>query len=437
MANAWKPRNCCNKSELALFEERPVQTDIEGYTMSKVYPLNPVSASSGPIEFHIEGNGDSYIDMDNLFLYVKFKVTKEDGTALAATDKVFPTNNLLHSMFSDITCLMNGTQIEGGNHMYPYKAYLTNLLLFGEGAKKNQLQMSGFAKDTAGKMNDAANTGFTTRQTWISASRTHDLMGPIHLDICHQGKLILPQVDVRLKLTRTKNDFVLVSLKPDDTTDALKAKIKIEEAFLKVRRVQVASDVIRLHEGHLSRQNAVYPYQRTEMYTYTISTGSQSHVKDGLFAGQMPKLLVMGFVNNDDYNGKYESNPYVFRHKNVNYIGLLRDGMPIPHMALTPDFANLMVGEEYMNLMDAMELGAEDGDIDISRNDFANGYSLFVFNLSPDKAIAGHGQPMRDGNLRIELKFKQALDKAINVVLMAIFDGELQISRLRKVTLDN
>lgn len=426
----WKPQESASKSELAVFAQRPVQTEIQGWSFQKIYPLNNVKGSSGPIEFYIQGSAEDYIDLDNTLLCLKVRVKKADGTNLGENDNVAPVNNWMHSLFSDITCSLNETQVEGGNHMYPFKAYLTNLLLYGKEAKNCQLQASGFAKDEAGKMNDAANTGFVTRKSWIKESRLHDLVGPLHLDICQQGKLLINQVDVRLKMTRSKVEFNVLSL-GDAPIDC---SVDIEEAYLKVRRVHVSPDIIRQHEAGLAVQNAVYPIQRTTMQTYTIAQGSKSHVKENLFHGQLPKMIFLGLVLNEDFNGKKDRNPFLFKHSKLTQIGVYKDGIPVPSIPLTPDFQNGNYTEEYMALMDAMDMTSSDGDIGITRNDYTNGYTLFAFNLSPDKVIAGHGQPLRDGNLRIEMMFAEALTKAINVITMAIFDDEIQISRLRKVT---
>lgn len=437
----WKPRNGCSKSELAIFAQRPVQTDIEGWNFEYIYPLNNVKGNSGPIEFNIQGSAEDYIDLDNTLLCLKVRVKQSNGMDLQNTAKVAPVNNWLHSLFSDVTCTLNETRIEGGNHMYPYKAYLTNLLLYGENMKRCQLQTSGFAKDKAGSMNADTNTGYTTRKAWIQGSRLHDLVGPLHLDICQQGKLILNQVDIRLKLTRTSPAFNLLSFGTaaqggNEAVEPLNCTVDIEEACLKVRRVQVSADTRRQHETGLALQNAIYPIQRTEIFTYTISSGTQSNVKENVFLGRLPKMVILGLVNNEDFNGKLDTNPFNFRHKNTIQVGLYKDGKPIPHEALTPNFANGLYTESYINLMDTLDLTHADADIGLTRNDFANGYTLFAYNLSPDKVIAGHGQPLRDGNLRIEMKFSEALDKAINVMVMAIYDDEIQISRLRKVTVD-
>ena len=78
-----------------------------------------------------------------------------------------------------------------------------------------------------------------------------------------------------------------------------------------------------------------------------------------------------------------------------------------------------------------------DGDIGITKNDFANGYTIYGYILSPDGKTGGNvGQPIANGNIRIELKFANALAQAINVVCMAVYDDEVQISQMRRVTVD-
>ena len=65
---------------------------------------------------------------------------------------------------------------------------------------------------------------------------------------------------------------------------------------------------------------------------------------------------------------------------------------------------------------------------------FIEGCTLFVFNLTPDLSASGAcGQPYQTGNLRLELKFAAALTEGINVVVMAICDGRVEITKQRQV----
>jgi hypothetical protein len=64
----------------------------------------------------------------------------------------------------------------------------------------------------------------------------------------------------------------------------------------------------------------------------------------------------------------------------------------------------------------------------------SGGRTLFVFNLTPDLSASGAcGQPYQTGNLRLEMKFLKSLPEAINVIIMAIRDGRVEITKKRQV----
>ena len=63
------------KSELDLFTIPMTQTAIENNTY--------VEVPSAPLEFFIAGNGEDYIDLNNTLLYLRIKITRTDGGAIA------------------------------------------------------------------------------------------------------------------------------------------------------------------------------------------------------------------------------------------------------------------------------------------------------------------------------------------------------------------
>ena len=74
---------------------------------------------SGPIEFEISGSGEDYIDFANTVLYVKAKITANDGTNLVADAAVGPANLFLHSLFSQVDISLNGTLVTPSTNTYP------------------------------------------------------------------------------------------------------------------------------------------------------------------------------------------------------------------------------------------------------------------------------------------------------------------------------
>ena len=72
----------------------------------------------------------------------------------------------------------------------------------------------------------------------------------------------------------------------------------------------------------------------------------------------------------------------------------------------------------------------------ISLEDFANGFTLFAFDLSPDLDDGGHFHLIKQGNVRLELHFNAALPETINVIVYAEFDNVIKVDKARIVLFD-
>lgn len=430
----------CGKSELGLFDPRPVQTSMERATYVDVHPLSS-PAGGGPIEFFIPSSSDDYLDLNDTMFYVRGKVAMPDKSNLTNNADIALSNIPLASLFSDVSVVINDRQVEGGHHLYPYKTYLSFLLRFNKEAMQTHVRAAGFYKDEHGQMDNAGQRGFDERKRLIAQSQAFEFCGPLTLDMFQQNRYLLPNSDIRLKFLRHKPEFALIShdipnVGVNPGIPAIKGLIDIEQAILFVRRVKVSPSVLRGHLTGLDTFNAMYPIQRTEMQTFTITSGTQSFNKENIFRGQLPKLLVMAMVDNDAFNGVYNKNPFNFQHYNLNFLALYRDGEATPFRPFQPDFTRSLCMLDYMSIFQSLELWNKDETIPITFDEFQAGYTIYAFNLAPDLALMGHEQPYRDGNLRLEFKFAAPLANTINVVLMALFDGRIEVTKARDVLLD-
>ena len=104
------------------------------------------SVEQTDIEFLIPSDSDTYID-PNIKLFNRGKLFKTDGTDLAETDYVAGVNNLLHSLFSQCTISLNGTQISQASENYNYRAYLESLLSYATDAADSHLRMAYWELD--------------------------------------------------------------------------------------------------------------------------------------------------------------------------------------------------------------------------------------------------------------------------------------------------
>ena len=431
----------CTLSQLDLFTVPPTQTSVVNGAWTEFFPVSSITSDTAPIEFNING-GDEYLDMSSTILQVQVKVTNADGTILEDQDAVGPVNLLLQSLFSQVDISLNGCLVSHSSSTYPYRAMFETLLNYGKDATESQLTSSLFYKDTASKMDNPNpfagggnyNQGLRKRANMTSTSKVVDLSGPLHTDICFQGKYLLNGVDVKMKLHRAKDTFCLMS-----SVDDAAFKVKVLGASLMIRKVAISPTIVLAHAKALEQGTAKYPIKRVLVKSFTIPQGDLSITKEGLFTGQIPSRLVIGLVDNAGYNGSYKLNPYNFQHFNVNKFGIFIDGQQVPHRPFTPKFSE-NGGQQYIlnyqTLYSGLNRLYKNHGLCVSREDFPNGYALTCLDLTADYSGGGHFNLRKNGNLRLELSFAEALPSTVNVVVYAEFDQVLEIDRSRNVYIE-
>ena len=139
-------------------------------------------------------------------------------------------------------------------------------------------------------------------------------------------------------------------------------------------------------------------------------------------------------VKSSGFNGDDAEDPFYFDHFDVSSIGLYKDGQALPHRQIyTPDFTNKLFTLDYVKSMiqntQHLNTNLNNG---IGMDRFSKGYTFFTFNLTPDFDMDQPQLP-RDGNLRLDIQFRKKLAHAINVIVYATFDSQLQITKDRQI----
>ena len=422
----------CTKSELDLFSIPPTQTSMEQGSWVEYHPLTTVTDGS-PIEFDISGTGEDYIDFSNTMLYVRAKVTQNNGDDLADDAAVGPVNLFLHSLFSQVDISLNGTLITASTNTYPYRALLETLLSYGEDAKKTQLTSALFYKDQAGRMDSvdfaaaAVNGGLAKRRALVAGSREFDMMGRLRADIFFQDRYIINEVGIKIKLVRSKDLFCLMGA----------CKVKILHAAMFVRKVKLMPSVFLAHAKTLERGTAKYPIRRVVCKSFAVPQNYLDVSHEKLFSGQLPTRIVIGLVSNRAFNGHAGSNPFNFQHFNLSEIGLYLDGQQ-QHVVrpIQPDYAHGQYIRAYNSLFVGTGKIYKDEGLYITREDYGNGYALYAFDLTADLGEDDHFSLVRQGSVRLALKFSQALAATITVVAYAEFENVIEVDRDRNVVFD-
>ncbi|XP_069478476.1 uncharacterized protein F54H12.2-like [Ambystoma mexicanum] len=283
----------------------------------------------------------------------------------------------------------------------------------------------------AGHMEDCAldgnNKGFIKRASYATASRNFDLLGRLHTDLFFQEKLVVNGVDLKIKLSQNKDAFC------PNSGDAEVYKLVIVSASLFIKRVNVSPPVRLAHADALQVSNLKYPVERTSLKIFSVPACSRVASQDNLFLGQLPKIIVIGFVDNTAFSGDYASNPFNFKYYRINYAALFKDGVVIPAKPYSHSFQNKNTVREYLGLVGKH---MRDKGFVIPRDDYDAGYTLLAFDLRPDNTSSGHYNLIRNGNLRIEVRFAVNLPNTVNLIIMAIFDSVIELNNQRQVLYD-
>ena len=428
----------CLRSELDLFSLPPTQTAVDGSQWVEHSPVSTITSSS-PIEFIVSGSGEDYMDLNNTLLEVKACIKTTNNSPVDAAVAVAPINNTLHSLFSQIDVSLNDVNVSSATTTYPYRAYIETHLNYGTDAKKSRLQAAMYFIDDNLTVSNpipdsssARNMGLKRRHGICTAKPTFDMIGPLHVDVFNQSKYMLNGVTMKVRMTRSKDSFVLMA--KSDVTESF--KVDILSAKLFVRKLKITPSLCMAHERILQQKTVKYPITRVECKVIHLPQGQKSFTHDNLFLGQLPKRIVLGLVDNRAFNGDISLNPYNFQHGNLNYLAVHLDGQQVPWAPLQPSFS----GSSYIRAFYTQFTGGDGISSDtgntIGREQFVNGHALYCFDLTPDlsSSCGHHFSVTKSGNLRLELAFEVALSITGNVLVYSEFDNVIEIDKDRKVT---
>ena len=423
----------CTLAELDLFSAPMTQLSIEDKVYTEIMPLSAIT-ENGPIEFFITGDGEKYLDLNDTLLHLRVKITNADGTDLANDAPVGLINYPLNTLFSQCDVTLGDRLISQSSATHPYRAVIETLLNFSEDTLKSQFSAGLYYKDTAGAIDsivttNGPNRGLNQRAAATANSREVHLMGPLHGDVFFCERLLLNSVDMRIKLTRTGEAFCLTGAR--DST----FRLMILGASLFIKKVSVSPAVRLGHTSALMRGNALYPLSRVNVKTYSIPENSRICNQENLFLGAMPKYIVLGMVHHEAFTGRRDLSPFNFKHMDIEYLALCQDGRQVPAKAFQPQFNQGISVREYYGIFTATGRHLKDLPLSITREEFNNGYSLFVFNLNPGEDTDALS-PVSNGNLRLEMRFRVPLPHTTTLIVYACYDSILEINTRRQVLVD-
>ena len=407
----------CIKSEVSLFDKQPVQNVITRGRNVRYFPINSVSQTTHtPITFVVNCNENEMIDLNDTILEIQGKIKNRDGSKhdSKVDADVFPSKNLLHSIFNDVKIEVGEKVIEGGDTLYHWKAYLNLLLSKNKSYKKCQLDVSGW----------------NAKKEDIQDSKQVQLIGALQSDFLQNGKYLLNNISMRITLNRNSQNLVVKTTKANTNYSFV-----IERAILYVRTCDINPSVLLGHKKGLESGPALYPIQRCKMSTFNVPANVNQYTVDNVYSGLSPKLIALCMVTNENFTGSDTEEHFNLQHFNIKMINLYVNNDLISTYDL--DFGTTSKNKlSYLEMFRGLQMLNEDDNNNISYDEWVK-HPIFIFNLCPDLNFDGeHGQVKERPNIRFEFYFDKTLTKAINIIALAFTDGMITINKNRMVQME-
>jgi hypothetical protein len=297
----------------------------------------------------------------------------------------------------------------------------------------NRLQDKAIYSDTGSCMYIRPNEGLPLVETGDKLGEMIEMYGRIHSDICNVPKFLLPDNKLQIKFKKAKPSFHLMNPEADTKT-----VFKFLDAKRFVKRFKANPHINLAHEETLKTDLARYNMTRVEFKTFTFSSGPQSLSIDQAVTGRLPKRLLFTMVENKDFLGTINTNPYKFQYFGLRTLTMFVNGRQVPSETLTIDSGHEKTTTlAYKTLFEGSGIHHAISGLQITYDMYINWYFMLLFDLTPDLTESErHTSPIEPGNIRIELTFKEALKEAITCLLYLEYDNSVRVDSLKTVTTD-
>ena len=405
-------------------------------------PIAALGNTSAPIEIHLNGGVDSFLDTNNCYLKCEVQVVNADGSHVTAPAAVAPaaappppiitcSSNLLHNLFSNVEVIVNGTSITQNNGLYPFRAYLTNVLGFGETAKSTFMRTEGYLEDEAGQHALATGTALLKRAAWVNLSKKCFLSGPLKSEIFGVTRLLPNGLDIILRLTPRKPSFSLMA-----ATGA--PIIKINNISLVARYVKLEAEVLSALEDTLTKSKFLLPVCKTSIKSFNIQSGYFSKEISNIFTNDAPGRITVCFCTHTAFSGDYAEDPFNFKNFDIKEIYLTKNGSKrIPSNGIKCNFTEDDYDDAYNALYRNLHTYGTGKACGLTMEQFKSGFSVFVFDVSRDCTFAQGAYNLKEAaSFSLYVSFAAALSAPITCIVLGEFEKTLTINKFREISLE-
>lgn len=409
----------------AMFVKPEAVIGIQSTYTQQVEPIRAPNDTDQDFLFEMPNTGTAYMDLKNIELYIKGRLKKRDGTALAKDEEVVVTNNFLHSLFESITLYVGTNQQEIYIPQHPYKAYLKQLKRHTANHEPD-CRAQGFNLDLYEELDPNEYTSSIRRKHFTSESKQVEFMGPTLIDFFSTRGYLLPATPLRLKYRKNRDAFYVMTPK---TGVNVEYNFCIEKIVLHVPCVNIAPDLTQLLEMQTEEEPACYEYQALDMKQFAVPQGTIIQRFNRVFQGKIPNKIAIAFFKQSSFSGKRDEAPFFTSSMDLTQLTLYVNGVAIRE--ISNNFKANLYLDSYRKFVDW--LGYNEQEFLLSYSMFKEGYSFFCVDLLENchKDNLCSDDILTQGTLDISIQLGTASDKHCVMAVFAEVPETVEISKER------
>ncbi len=408
-------------SSLEVFDEVSVLDPILWSNNEEV--LSKSVSTDSHIDFTFRSDYNNFIDLQEIYLKLsvvfkkpdknpEVKEEPEDGKDLNVVS-VTHVNNLMHSLFSDVTLELNGTQVYTSNGLYAHKAFVSNEYSHNSSFKTSVLGCQGYILDDYPELLDTPQN--QTRQAIIKTGTRQIFFGKLCLDAFTCDKLLIPGVNVRIRLTKSDADFVVIdAMQIDDNFRQVLSSYYpvISDVKLLVRKVAVDNSAISHIENAMSKGiTAKYCYPEIIPKTFVMPMGVNQFKQEDVFERASIRRLLLALNTNSAFRGKRDGNPFWFQKFDLRQVKIIRGSQTLVDLDTRDDC------EAFVTTLKALKFN-DDGP-GFKKEDYENRYVLaFDLTSTQEANVTMYFPEVLAAPLRVELYFDRSQPEALEIFLL-------------------
>ena len=407
----------------------PIDTSIERKSWVTLYPTNHDSnfLKDSFVEFTIDSEPGCFIDYSSFNIEFNLRLLKANDANLAAASPVMFTNGLIHSLIGSRKLFLNSQLVES-DYQSNYTQYVDAITNFDfEYIKSQGVPMGYFPEQKI--INATANTaGFPdqeenvrTRQTFARQENIQ-LYGPLNLSVGKSDMLMIDRISARLHLELS--DTPLLILKASD--DGVDYKIKIFSVKLHFKRITPVTKAYLEFNKSLLAKNIQYNFERFILYKSSIAANQRQIFLSQPFGSLIPSKMYILLVSQAACIGDAKKNAQYFDHFKLDDLKITANGLSVLDFELNfPNKCSVL----YNRVTDSLNTDRHS----ISYSKFQAGSTIITADCKKSETNS-FMQIEQRGHLEIHMRFSAALPEPINIIIIGVTAGSIEIDYDRRVT---